>query len=145
MLNEPRGSSGVKDWVKKLIESTRLQCDQILNENKTNKKTDWVYMTAVFKTEAKRKNEFVCEKPPGWTFFTPIPGRRNCADFHFFPLSIRINVFVIRSSFIIPIIALISWPLATEEPSPHRFEWLREWPFFVVWLRENERNARLRD
>ena len=24
--------------------------------------------------------------------------------------------------------------------SPHRYAWLREWPFVVAWLRENEKN-----
>ena len=39
------------------------------------------------------KKKFVCEKPPGWTFLTLRPGWRNCIDFHFFPLSIRLNIF----------------------------------------------------
>ena len=58
---------------------------------------------------SKQKIWFVCKNnPPGWTFFKHISDRRNCADIYFFLLLIRINVFVIKSSLVIPIIVYLS-------------------------------------
>ena len=56
-----------------------------------------------------RRKKLVClRKTARVNFFYLLPGQRNCTDFYFFPLSIRINVFVIRSCLVNLIIVYLS-------------------------------------